>query len=217
LSWIDLLYHDDTSRAKRRVERALRSTDLRTLPLDQRPYLNLATFFAGVGDPRRARALLEQYDAAMPDSVTRRVREPERHAMLGSIALAERRYTDAIRELWRSDTTYDGPDGNCSICVLDDIGRAWDRAGIPDSAIFYLERFLSTPYYGRASVDAVNRAPILYRLGTLYESKGDVANAARRYREFVTLWRDADASLQRRVSDARSHVSRLADVERKER
>jgi tetratricopeptide (TPR) repeat protein len=211
------VFREDTASAKRRMERTLRASDLRTLPFEQRPYMDLATFFATAGDPRRARALLEQHDGAVPDSMTRRDGEPTRHAVLGTIALAERRYADAIRELWASDTTYDGPDGNCSICMLDDVGKAWEGAGVPDSAIFYWEKFLNTPYYRRLTMDATDRSPIVYRLGRLYESKGDATNAARRYREFVMLWSRADPPLQAKVTEARSRISRLADIERKPR
>jgi len=214
LSWIDLRFREDTARAKRRIERTPLASELRALPFEERPYIDLATFFATAGDARRARALLDQHDAAVPDSVTRRLAEPARHAVLGAIALAERRYADGIRELWTSDTTYDGPDGNCSICVLDDVGKAWEGAGVPDSAIFYWEKFLNTPYFGRLNVDATDRASIVYRLGRLYESKGDVTNAVRRYREFVMLWSKADPPLQAKVTDARWRSSHLADVER---
>ena len=215
LSWIDLMYHEDTTRATARMERTLRTSDVRSLPFDQRPYLAVATFFASAGDPVRARAWLTQHDTETPDSATRRLREPDRHAVLGMIALAERRYAEGIRELWRADTTYDGPNGNCGICVLDDIGWAWNHAGVADSAIHYWEIYLRTPFFGRQNFDGLQRPLILSRLGALYESKGDVVKAAERYREFLKLWARADASLQRKVADVQWRLSRLADVERR--
>jgi tetratricopeptide (TPR) repeat protein len=213
VSWLDLLYFDDTTRAVQRMESTLAKTDLRRLPFDQRPYVGVGVFFATAGRPQRARSLLALFDADMPDTSVRRIREPERHALVGVIARAEARYADAIRELWRADTTYDGPEGNCSICVLDDIGWAWSRAGIADSAIYYWERFLETPYYGRLFVDASQRALIVKGLGELYEAKGDRASAARRYREFVKLWERADPKLQPKVAEVRRKLSRLAGAE----
>jgi tetratricopeptide (TPR) repeat protein/tRNA A-37 threonylcarbamoyl transferase component Bud32 len=215
VSWLDLTYYDDTTGAVRRMESMLKTTDLRRLPVEQRPYAGLGAFFAAAGRAQRARSLQILNDADMSDTSARRTREPERHALLGAIALAEVRYQDAIRELWRSDTTYDGPAGNCSICILDDIGWVWSRAGVADSAIHYWEKFLETPYYGRHNFDASQRPLILKRLGELYEAKGDTTNAARRYREFVRLWERAEPKLQPKVTEVRRKLSRLADVARR--
>jgi serine/threonine-protein kinase len=215
VSFMDLMFFEDTARAVRRMDAVLAKSDLRAMPFEQRPYAGLAVFYANAGDTRKAQALLAQRDAEVPDSVTRRVRETERHAVLGSIAKAEGRYQDAIREFWRADTTYDGPDGNCTICVLDDVGSAWNAAGVADSAIFYWEKYLATPYFGRQGLDASQKPLILKRLGELYEAKGDIPNAARRYREFIELWKNADPPLQEKVADARYRLSRLANVEKR--
>jgi tetratricopeptide (TPR) repeat protein len=214
-SWVELMYGDDTTRALRRMEAAIAMPEWRRAQFDFRPYTSLVAFFANAGNTQRARALLAQFDADVPDSVTRRIRQPERHAMLGSIAAGERRFDEAIREFWKADTTYDGPDGNCAICVLDDIGWVWNKAGVADSAIYYWERYLSTPYFGRQGMDASQRALMVKRLGELYDSKGDVQNAAKRYREFLELWKNADPKFQPKVADVRRKLARLADMERK--
>jgi tetratricopeptide (TPR) repeat protein len=213
VSWLDLMYLDDTTRAVQRVESTLARTDLRQLPVEQRPYAGLASFFASAGRPQRARAMQALNDADMTDSTSRRIREPERHAVAGAIAAAERRYTEAVRELWRADTTYDGPNGNCAICILDDIGWVWVRAGVADSAIHYWVRFLDTPYYGRHNFDGGQRPLILKRLGELYEVKGDTTNAARRYLEFVKLWERADPRLKPKVAEVQRRLARLSDRE----
>jgi len=153
----------------------------------------------------------------MPDSVMRRIREPDRHGMLGAIALAENRPQDAIRELWRADTTYDGPDGSCFLCVWDDLGIAWRRAGQPDSAIHYWEKYLNTPFFGREGMDASQAAVMHKWLGEAYEEKGDVPNAAKHYRQFVSMWEHADPVLQPKVAEVRRRLARMADVEGKGR
>jgi hypothetical protein len=165
--------------------------------------------------PQRARVFLAEDDADMPDSITRRIQEPGRHGALGAIALAEGRPLDAVKEFWRADTTYDGPDGNCSICVMDDVGLAWRSAGVPDSAIFYWEKYLNTPYYGREGMDGSQAALMRKWLGEQYELKGDMTNAAKNYREFVKRWEHADPRLQPKVAEVRRKLSRMADVERK--
>jgi len=110
---------------------------------------------------------------------------------------------------------YDGPNGNCAICIYDDLGLAWRRAGVVDSAIYYWEKYLTTPYYGREGFDAGQSALMHKWLGELYEGKGDVRNAARHYTEFVRRWEHADAKLQPKVQEVRRRLARLADVERK--
>jgi tetratricopeptide (TPR) repeat protein len=210
---IDLIFYDDTVSAIRRADAAVRTIDMRAMPFLERPYVALISFYASTGQVARARTLLAEHDAQIPDSATRRIREPTRHAAVGVIALAEGRYEDAVREFWRADTTYDGPAGSCGICVLDDIGHVWNRAGVADSALFYWEKYLATPFMGRQNLEAGQKPLMLKRMAELYESKGDVENAAKRYREFIALWTRADARLQPKVRDARERLRRLADVE----
>jgi hypothetical protein len=158
---------------------------------------------------------MAQDSAEAPDSAAWRNGITARRATSGYIALAQGRYQDALRDLWRADTTFDGPDGNCVICVLDDIGLAWYRAGVADSAIYYWERYLGTPMFGRQGIDAMWRPMIVKQLAEAYEAKGDVPNAARRYREFISLWERADPKLQEQVADAKFKLRRLADTEGK--
>jgi tetratricopeptide (TPR) repeat protein len=155
------------------------------------------------------------FDADVADTIQRLRWQPERHNMLGDIAAAEGRALDAVRHYWKADTTYDGPNGACSICQFDDLGWAWSVAGNADSAIFYFERFLSTPYYARLGEDSYQKGLILNRMAELFEIKGDVVNAARAYREFISLWARADPVLQKKVSAARDRLAQLADIERR--
>jgi pentatricopeptide repeat protein len=145
-SWIDLQWLNDTARALRRIKNVLAKEPPHTHPEGMRPYGALASFFAEAGQVARAKSYAALDDAEEQDSITRRIGEPQRMAILGVIARAEGKYDDALRLLWRADTTYDGPNGNCAMCVYDDIGLTWDRAGNADSAIVYLERYLTTPY-----------------------------------------------------------------------
>jgi hypothetical protein len=52
-----------------------------------------------------------------------------------------------------------------------------------------------------------------WRLGVLYDAKGDIPNATKYYRKFVELWKDADPEFQPRVADAKRRVARIAPVE----
>ena len=51
LSNLELGFYDDTVRAVRRMDAVLSRTDLAAIPFDQRPYVALAGFYAGVGQP----------------------------------------------------------------------------------------------------------------------------------------------------------------------
>ena len=87
-------------------------------------------------------------------------------------------------------------------------GLAHDRAGRADSAIAYYARFVNSlgpdPWD-----DAVYRGPAHFRLGELYEARGETEKATEQYGAFARLWKDADPELQPRVRDARARMGRL--------
>jgi len=174
-------------------------------PLD-RPYLPLASFFALAGQPARARALVAEYEAI--DPVLRRRTEPARHAALGAIALAEGRADDALAEFRLADR------GQCPVCALPDLGRAYDVAGNRDSATAVYERYarhrMTTLLYFPQYFDyEASRAAIYKRLGELYEERGDRARAAEYYTRFVEQWKEADPELRPAVDDVVRRLARL--------
>jgi tetratricopeptide (TPR) repeat protein len=145
----------------------------------------------------------------------RRILEPNRRAIQGVIAFAENRFADAIRDFWAADSSYDGPNGTCSMCIYDDIAFVHARAGAADSAIYWYEKYLAEPFFGRLNFEGGAKPLLLKRLGELYESVGNVEKAAVKYREFLALWDKADPRLQPKVTDVRQRLSRLADIERR--
>jgi tetratricopeptide (TPR) repeat protein len=199
---IELWYRGNSSRAVQQAEAALRRRPLSSFDPRDRPYLAIATLFAEAGRPDRARALLSEFDREVPEG-DRRIGIEGRHAVLGAIALAERRAQDAIAEFRTQDQEgFVGSPAN--------LGRAYDLAGMPDSAIASYQRFLDTPFIGRLPLDAVWRARVLYRLGELYEERGDRVKAADRYAEFVKLWKHADPELQPKVTEAKRRLEALS-------
>ena len=169
VSQLDLGFYDDTVRALRRMDALFARTDFSSMPSRLQAW---PAFYASAGQPARARSILARWEAAVDDSVNRRLFEPSRRGAQAAIALAERRYDDALRDVWAADTTYDGPNGNCAICIYDDVASVYSRAGKPDSAIIWFEKYLATPYFSRQSFDAA-RPLILKRLGELYETTGN--------------------------------------------
>ena len=214
-SQLDLGFFDDTAGAVKRMDGVVARADFSAIPFDQRPYLGLAGFYANAGQPARARALLARWDSEIPDSGMRRQLEPGRRAIQGAIALAEGRYSDALRDVWAADSVYDGPNGNCDMCVYDDIAYVHSRAGAVDSAIYWFEKYLSTPNFTRLNFEGGAKPLMLKRLGELYETAGNAEKAALRYREFLALWDKADPRLQPKVADVRHRLSRLADIEKR--
>ncbi|NIN73126.1 MAG: tetratricopeptide repeat protein [Gemmatimonadetes bacterium] len=190
------------------VEEALERHPLATIPALDRPYVQLAEFYAVAGRLDRARATLAEYDAAA-DSVLRWPNEWWRHRAEGYIALAEGRHAEAIAEFRLSD---DRTLHNCRWCALPALADAYDLAGEPDSAVAVYERFVEEAVLGIDELHAAARyRPSVYeRLGALYEQRGDTAEAIHYYAKFVELWKDADPELQPRVEAARRAIEALS-------
>jgi len=129
--------------------------------------------------------------------------------VLGEIALAERRPSDALPAFRKSAVRADGPVEWCGDCRQAQIGIAFDRMGQPDSAIVAFERYVAMPNYLRISYDADFLAGTYKRLGELYEQKGNTAKAILYTRKFIELWKNADADLQPQVAEARQRLARL--------
>jgi tetratricopeptide (TPR) repeat protein len=202
-----------------KVDAALARSPLRTLPDAERPDLTIARMFANAGRADRARAIVNDFIASVRDTNVRRATQPELHTTLGLIALAERKTQEAIAELRKGDMAPDGPATECTVCLPLYLGRAFDAANQPDSAIGEYEKYLATPWAYRfdETLDASVLPSLHERLGQLYEAKGNVDKAAEHYREFIELWKNADAELQPRVAAARARLYKLTPVERPKR
>jgi len=193
----------DVAGAHAVVDEALRVQPLDSIaPLD-RPYFALANAYSRLGDPARARGLLERWETEV---------DPELDDPLGTgrltsdawVALAEGRPEEAVERFRQADEIA----GGCTICGLYEIGHAYDEAGNADSAIAVYERFLDTPWYNRTGEDG-RRGPILERLGQLHDARGDLEDAAKYYAMFVELWADADDVLQPRVQAAQARLEAI--------
>jgi hypothetical protein len=114
-----------------------------------------------------------------------------------------------VKELWKSDSLPDGPSSECAFCIEADLGRAFDQANMPDSAIVHWETYINANYLSRMGQDAIYLAGIRKRLGEMYEAKGDVQRAATNYRAFLDLWKNADPELQPQVQDVQRRLARL--------
>ncbi len=170
-----------------------------------------AAIYALLGAPAKARTRLIAAEAALTDSASRASAAPGLHQIRGMIALADHHPLDAVTEFRAGDRVVDGPADGCTVCLFFVLGQAYDQAGMIDSAIANLERFVRTPYVNRLSQarDGYFLAGSFKRLGELYEGKGDSKNAISNFQRFIDLWKDADPELQPKVREVRDRLARL--------
>jgi hypothetical protein len=180
--------------------RALLDSALRRHPLDSlkpadRPYVAVGELYAALGDVPRAAEL----QAALEREGLNRGRFAEAawRRLRGEILVAKHRYLEAQAELRQAAAT-----DECAICSLAPLARSYDLAGVPDSAIAAYRRYLDTPWMKRLENDAVERGPILLRLGELYDTRGDRGRAAAADRELAALWQAGDPAFRRAATAA---------------
>jgi Flp pilus assembly protein TadD len=212
---VAIWYFDEKERGAHALDAALAQVPLRTLPVEQRPYFQFAAYYALAGKTDKARALIAQFDADVKDAALRLNTQPARHSVLAEIAMAEKRPLDAVREIWASDSLPDGPVGDCARCGDRDLGRAYDLASMPDSAIFYWERYLNEATARGPGVDGGYLAGIYKRLGELHEAKGETKKAATYYVSFLDLWKNADPELQPKVQDVKRRLAAIQASEKR--
>ena len=200
-----------------RLDSLLAATPFDRLPLLDQADLELATAYAQLGRPDKAKPLVAEFERRATRE-EKRVRWSAWQVARGEVAFADGRSHDALAAFRLSANPDSGvtepvPSGRTSVRLA----RAFDKAGMSDSAIAHFESFAS-----RRAVFSYNFAALLLpltlrRLGELYEAKGDLTNALRYYQEFVKLWSDADPELQPQVGEIRRRVARLNAAEARRR
>ncbi|HUQ79839.1 MAG TPA: protein kinase, partial [Gemmatimonadaceae bacterium] len=193
----------DGPRGLAALDAALRATPPASLPLVRDRSNGLAVSYARLGTPAKARELMLQREARL-DAPARRRETVFSARLRGLIALGEAKTDSAVAAFRRGDAEADGlPTADCGTCTPLFLGLAFDRGGNADSARTYLTRYAEMSGTGRLFTDKYWLAPVLFRLGELYENAGDVRRATEYYGRFVDLWKNADPELQPRVAEAR--------------
>ena len=199
----------------REVDAAVADAQAAGVPAGAWRYFDLIDIYSAAGEPQKARQWLNRYDAEVRDTFLLRLQRPGRTRVGAEVLIAEGKALEAIDGLRRSEMLPDGPVGTCAICIPMFLSFAFDKAGLADSTIHYMEQALAI-YDVNRMTDV--RDPILIplfnkRLGELYEAKGDRVKAADRYRKVIDLWKNADPELQVVVEDLKRRVRRLTDIE----
>jgi DNA-binding SARP family transcriptional activator/tetratricopeptide (TPR) repeat protein len=198
LGRIRLNFRHDTAGAIAVVDSALARMPLdRMLPAD-RPYNELARFYAAAGATRRARDFMAEARRGGRDGPRL---DTELALTEGAIRLAEHQAPSAEPLLRRATSAL-----WCTLCGLPELARALDAQGDVAGAIQTWERYLATPWLFRYEVDAYELGPALMRLIELYEAHGEQVKAQNTRTRLLALWHRADAELQPTIADVRTRV-----------
>ena len=200
-------YRNDKAKAAREMDAVLARRPLESIPASDRPYESLIEFYTGIDRPDKARVMLAAFDKRHAETA-RLEDEVRRHQALGNIAIAEKKYDEAIREFRAADTD------DCEACTFAKVALAHDLANRPDSAITAYEAFVKSHTYFRFFLDALYLPSTYKRLGELYEAKGNTGKAIENYQKFVTLWRNADPELQPQVAEVKAKLAKLGAIEK---
>jgi len=170
-------------------------------PNDPRPYGGIAVGWALLGEVARAEAMMARAERAVTPDVLKRIGEIP-YAQ-GLIALQRGDARTAVNKFRDAEFVF-----RCFVCATFDIGRAYEKLNLPDSAITAYTKFVDA-----VDSDWENRelflAAALRRLGEMHESRGDKRKAIEYYDRFVTLWQRADPELQPLVGDIRKRAEEL--------
>jgi DNA-binding SARP family transcriptional activator/Tfp pilus assembly protein PilF/TolB-like protein len=196
---IELRYRNRPARALEIIDSALARRPLDSLLPADRPYDELARINAVAGRLDRARQFAAAADAN--DRTLERQQLAERNWTRGVIALAEGRAAAAEALLRIAAEQH-----SCTICVLPDLGRAYEAVEKPSAATAVYARYVTTPWFWRYETDALELGPVLERLAALYDASGEREKASGARARLVQLWRGADAELQPAVARARQGV-----------
>ena len=205
LARVEVQYRNRPAQAVSLLDEALRRYPLDSIPIADRPFLEVAHINALAGRSAEARRVLRQYEAAVPEPIRRG--EQMLGSTYGEVAEAEGRWAEASAAYSRTHAEF----GVCGTCGVYEMARVQDRLGNADSALVLYDQAVNAPtIIGHLLADPPGRAAAYKRLGELYEAKGQRSRAAHYYERFVELWQHADPELQPGVAEVRRRLARLA-------
>jgi tetratricopeptide (TPR) repeat protein len=174
--------------------------------------LERALFYAVAGRPEDARFWLaaERRASNRYSSQPAPLRAGEDSHFEGMVAFGEGRFADAVAALQQAEVDFDSfhPDFGTRLFSWD-LARAFDLAGMADSAISRYEMSLGFGDALETQRQAGEYPITLTRLAERYDEQGDLERAAGYYGRFIELWADADPDLQPRVEAARLRLEEI--------
>jgi tetratricopeptide (TPR) repeat protein len=209
LANLDIVFRANGAAGIKRLDDLTASREWTSSDPRDRPYLRVAALYAMAGRPDRAQAVMARMDAEAPGSSKAPDQQTDLAFARGEIALASGNTAEALRQFRASGVGPDGAPTADEALVQYSLGRAFDRANQADSALAAFNRYLAVPTPWRLSAEWMGDAAVQKRLGELYDSKGDTANAVKHYTAFTDLWKNADPDLQPVVATVRKRVGEL--------
>jgi len=203
MAFAELMLAEDPARALDRVQRALDTVPLDSLPELERPHGNLIAFYVLANRLDEARVQLAGAEAQLPlQNSQARVWI---HANRGMVLLGSGKPEAARAEFQQVDN------GDVFTRTWQQflMGLAYELGGEPDSAAVSYQRYLDVPMLGRLGADSPMYPFVLQHLAKLYDDMGDRERAIEYYRRFTDLWENADPELQPRVAAARRRIQEL--------
>jgi eukaryotic-like serine/threonine-protein kinase len=202
LAGIQIAVVRDTANGLRALAEAMRRYPLDSIPRYDRPLGLIAAVYAWAGRLPEARSMLARHEAELPAGYRRGVLEW--YLSRGAIAQAVGDGPGAVAVFTDARLAQ-----YCLDCSEYDIGRAYELAGRPDSALAAYRRAASTGSVWKVNGDPFFLAASLRRVGELYEERGDKAQALEYYGRFTRLWKNADPVLQPQVREVKARMARL--------
>ena len=199
----------DTAAALRRLDEIRRDHPPASLDPSEREYAWFAELYADAGRPAAARRLLKEVESAsdaVGDDRAEALRVAEAHVR--RVEGDPRAAIDLVRPLVRSLPPGSGCTTNVA-CPLYPLGRAYEAAGMSDSAIAVYERFVHAPHTA-LYWDVYYRTDVLERLAALYTERGEIEEADSVYGLLVDQWANADPEVRTRLEEARVRPLTLA-------
>ena len=139
--------------------------------------IKAAAMYAAAGRPVKARMLLTTFENGA-DTIARRAIYEYRQLALGEVALADGKFTEAMRLFRASDLGADGLAASpCSVCGLPNLARVAERAGWPDSARVFWNAYVTRPAIDRVWTDQWFLATAYFRLAAFAAIRGDSMTA----------------------------------------
>jgi tetratricopeptide (TPR) repeat protein len=197
------LYRQDQRAAKALLNEILKAHPPEQLAEAERPLATLVLAAVASGDQETANRTLDEFGRT-PGNIPARAWSFVKAGAKGEVlSLRKETLPEAINELQKASAT-------CAYCDEPQLALAFERAGLADSALAHLQHWADVGENIWEGGVYFHWPPIAYfRLGELYQQKGDTAHAAEFYGKFAELWKDADPELQPRVKEAKRRIAEL--------
>jgi eukaryotic-like serine/threonine-protein kinase len=197
------LYREDPRAAKLALDAVMRSHPLERLQPQERPLITGIYAATSVGDRDLANRLLEEFSrnrGNIPGRAWGFLLPLGRGEVL---SMRKESLQEGLAALRKTAAV-------CAYCAEAAMGLAFERAGLPDSALAHFQRWADVGENIWEAGVYNHWAPLAYfRLGELYEVKGERAKAVDYYGRFTELWREADPEFQPKVQEAKRRIKDL--------